>query len=134
MQLPFNGPLTADAVYNELKFWGALFGVIWSIFKAAKWIKEIREVDLANLQKTLNDQAETSEKRMETLSASAREQTEQIVTGFRQNTSDIVRELSELRQDFRTFYISPQPQMAPALAKGSIRAVKTPAKRTRAAR
>lgn len=72
-------------VYDESKFWIALCGGLWSVFKGINWIKTIRTNDLHHIQLGVND----------------------LKTSLDSQTHSIVTELRELRNDFRTLYVRP---------------------------
>lgn len=73
------------------KFYLALFGLLWAAFKGFSWVKDIREKDLKGLKDDLGAQ------------------THVIRTGF----DNLAEGLREIRDDFRTFYMSPSPLMLP---------------------
>jgi sulfite exporter TauE/SafE len=73
-------------VYPEVKFWASIVAGLWMIFKGVNWVKAIRENDLVHIQAGVDS----------------------IKTELAEQTKELVRELSELRADFRTF-IAPAP-------------------------
>lgn len=73
-----------------------------AIYKAVNWVKEIRTKDFVELRSDVQQTNLTIER----LGAKVDIQ-----------TSAVVRELQELRSDFRTFYASVPQQMAPARSK-----------------
>lgn len=87
----------AQTIYNEGKFWAALGGALWSVFKAIAWVRSIKENDLHHLQTGVNDMKD----------------------GLNRQTELVVGELKELRADFRSF--SPQPVRARATRKAPMR-------------
>jgi hypothetical protein len=108
---------TMMQMYEQSKFWIALVGGLWTVFKAAKWIKEIREVDLVELKEAAKKVEVDASRHMDQLRLSSELQTSLMVAGLKENTASIVREICEMRQDFRTFYTAPTPQMFPAHVK-----------------
>lgn len=76
---------TAHMLYEESKFWLALGGGLWSVFKGINWVKAIRTNDLHHIQLGVND----------------------LKTGLETQTTAVVNELREMRNDFRTFYVRP---------------------------
>lgn len=88
-------PITSFFASADTKFYLALFGILWTSFKGFNWVKDIREKDLKGIKDDLSTQ------------------TQVIGTGF-SNLTDGVR---ELRNDFRTFYMSPDPLMIPMNAR-----------------
>ncbi len=109
-----------DSMYHSLKvivdaskFWLALAAVVLGGNKIFTWVKEIRTKDLKEVQ---NNLAELSSK------------IKDVSTKIDDQTTAVVSELKELRGDFRTFYISPTPQMLPARAKPAPRSRKKEAK------
>lgn len=83
----------AQWIYNESKFWLAFGGALWSVFKGVAWIRAIKTNDLHHIQLSLNENSD-------------------LVRGVRtelvQQTSALVTEFRELRQDIRTFYPRPR--------------------------
>jgi hypothetical protein len=91
-------------IYTEGKFWIACAGALWAVFKASAWVKEIRTVDLANLndaQTTLRAEAKAQ---AEAVALALKENAIAVVESGRENTTALVRELGEMRQDLRTVY------------------------------
>lgn len=101
-------PLSPDmlslliAVYNYGKVILGFSGVAVAGWKVVQWVKEIRTKDFAELRASVND----TQISLTTLGHKVDSQ-----------TSAVVRELQELRSDFRTFYTQPVPQMLPAQAR-----------------
>lgn len=122
--MPFDpgSVITLETLYNEGKFWIAFIGVLWTVFKAANWIKSIKNTDLPKIQTTLDNQVTQAEHRMSI-------QTEQIVTTQKESASNIVRELTEMRQDFRTYSA---PRIVPARSKNGKRVTKAKARAAKA--
>lgn len=83
----------AQWVYNESKFWLAFGGALWSVFKGVAWIRSIKTNDLHHIQLSLNENSD-------------------LVRGVRSDlkdqTTSLVNEFRELRQDIRTFYPRPR--------------------------
>jgi hypothetical protein len=79
----------------DTKFYMALVGLLWTTFKGFNWVKDIREKDLKGLKDDIGTQ------------------THVIGTGF----NALAAGISELRNDFRTFYTSPDPLMIPVSAR-----------------
>jgi hypothetical protein len=79
-------------LYDESKFWLALGGFFWSLFKGISWIKAIRTNDLHHIQLGVNE----------------------INASLTKQTDSLLRELGELRNDFRTFYpVRRSPRRSP---------------------
>lgn len=101
-------PLSPDtialvlAVYNYGKVILGLSGLAVAIWKVVQWVKEIRTKDFADLRASVSE----TQVSLTTLGHKVDSQ-----------TSAVVRELQELRSDFRTFYTQPVPQMLPAQSK-----------------
>lgn len=79
----------------DTKFYIMLIGGMWTAFRGFNWVRDIREKDLRGIKEDLGAQ------------------TTVIGNGFA-NLSDGIR---ELRNDFRTFYIAPDPLMLPVSAR-----------------
>ena len=95
-------------VYPEVKFWVSLCGSLWAIFKGVSWVKDIRDKDLVGLKADVA-----------TANSELTKQTETIASGFNTLQSVTDRGFRDLRDDFRTFYMAPDPVMAPARARKS---------------
>lgn len=113
MFLSPNTPELVERVYTEGKFWIALSGFLWAVFKGTNWIKEIKEKDLPKMQTTIEKVSAELKEQSVSAAVSAKEHTITIVNGFKEQTAQLVRELQEQRQDFRAFYM---PQVAQARA------------------
>lgn len=128
MFLSPNTPELLERVYTEGKFWIALTGFLWAVFKGTNWIKEIKEKDLPKMQSTIEKVSAELKEQAAAAAASAKEHTTTVVNGFKEQTAQLVRELQEQRQDFRAFYM---PQVAqaratkPRVRKPSVTAVTT---------
>lgn len=83
----------AKWIYAEGKFWLGFATALWYVFRAWNWVKAIKTNDLHHIQGSLDE-----------LHKKVGDQTKEI-SG---QTTAIVGELSELRNDFRTFYKSPR--------------------------
>lgn len=98
-------PVSTVTVIEGWKFWASLAGIGLTIYGAIwrswQWVKDIREKDLP----IINQEVQEVNKGVASLGVK-----------LDQQTSAIVRELSELRSDFRVFYTQPIPQMLPAMA------------------
>lgn len=79
----------------DTKFYLMLIGGMWTAFRGFNWVRDIREKDLKGIKEDLGTQ------------------TNVIGNGFA-NLSEGIR---ELRSDFRTFYIAPDPLMIPVSAR-----------------
>jgi hypothetical protein len=88
-------PISTFFASADTKFYLGLAGLLWTAFKGFNWVKDIREKDLKGIKDDLSTQ------------------TDVIGTGF-SNLADGIR---ELRNDFRTFYTSPDPLMIPVNAR-----------------
>ena len=125
MQLGHETAFAGLWLYEQLKYWLPALGILWGAFKTFRWVKEIREKDLADLKisveglKTGITDTKSAVEKME----------EGVGTKIENQTISIVDQLKELRSDFRTFYTIPQPQMIPARAKPV--PVKKPVKSTK---
>lgn len=84
MQLNSNTVQLAHQIYEEGKFWAGAVGALWSVFNLVQWVKSIKENDLHHLQLGVDD----------------------VKSGLREQTAAIVGELTELRQDIRTLYLT----------------------------
>lgn len=91
MQVPSNTLLSE--FYNELKFWLPAITIGWGIFKTVHWFKTIKTNDLHHVQLGINE-----------LNEKIDSQTVVLKTEINNQTSSIVSELKELRQDFRAGY------------------------------
>lgn len=80
---------------DQSKFWIMFVGFIISGYKGFRWVQEIRTKDFVEVKTELSS----------------------IGAKMDAQTTALVRELSELRSDFRTFYISPAPTMQPVRAR-----------------
>lgn len=103
--------LPLDRIYTECKFWLAFIGALWTMFRWSQWIKEIRTVDLARVQEYIGAHRRETKEQAESLAAAIKENTVTVGESYKEQTTAVVRELGEIRQDFRTFYTSPVPQM-----------------------
>jgi hypothetical protein len=90
------------AMSNYLKLIVGFGAVAISGWKGVQWVKEIRTKDFKDLRDAVGD-TQTS--------------LESIGHKLDSQTSAVVRELQELRSDFRTFYTQAVPQMLPAQSK-----------------
>jgi hypothetical protein len=119
--MPFDpsSVVAMETIYNEGKFWLAFGGVMWSVFKAAKWIKDIKVIDLANIQTATATIRVEAKEQAHVLALEVKENSNAVVASLKEQTSAVVRELQELRQDFRAFctpqtilpaYASPAPR------------------------
>lgn len=104
-------------LYPEIKFWAGLVGGLWAVFNGLNWVKDIREKDLKGLK---SDVAIAN--------TELTKQTETIASGFSTLQAVTDRGFRDLRDDFRTFYMAPDPVMAPARARKSQTKPKAPAK------
>lgn len=77
--MQINSIQLAELIYNESKFWIALAGGLWSVFKGIDWIKSIRTNDLHHIQLGVDN----------------------LGVKIDGQTRDIVNELKEMRQDIR---------------------------------
>lgn len=73
------------AVYPEAKFWASIIGGLWMVFKAVNWFKSIKDNDLVHIQEGVNT----------------------IHTKLDIQTDAVVKELSEMRNDFRIYFAPP---------------------------
>lgn len=121
---------TMEVLYNEGKFWIAFGGILWSVFKAAKWIKDIKTIDIANIQTATAMIRVEAKEQAHTLALEVKENSNAVVASLKEQTSAVVRELQELRQDFRAF-CTPQTIMP---AYGSTARPRAQQPRTRAAK
>jgi hypothetical protein len=71
-------------------------------WKMVQWVKEIRTKDFADLRTAVTETQGSIDALGHKVDA---------------QTNAVVRELQELRSDFRTFYTQPVPQMLPAQAR-----------------
>lgn len=97
----------------DTKFYVALAGILWAAFKGFNWVKDIRDEDLKGIKHDLRDQ------------------TSIIATGLATLGAIMDRGFQEMRNDFRTFYTSPDPLMVPVNAR-TTRKRKSVAVRTKA--
>lgn len=102
MHLGFALSPQTDIIYDTIEFWLLIGGGVWGAFKSYQWVKAIREKDLKGLKTDVT-----------TLNADLNRQTQSIESGFTSLEDATTRALQELRSDFRTFYISPDPRMVP---------------------
>lgn len=88
-------------VYNESKFWVAFAGAIITGYRAVAWVKAIKTNDLHHIQLGLDENSA-------------------LVRGVRdelkEQTTSLVSELREMRQDIRTFYPRPRTPRTPLKA------------------
>lgn len=101
-------PVAAFLTSTDTKFYLALLGAAWAARGGFNWIKDFREKDVKGIKEDLSAQ------------------TGVIHSGFTALTSGI----QELRNDFRTFYTSPDPLMIPVNAR-TTRKRKSVAERSR---
>jgi hypothetical protein len=73
-------------IYVEAKFWLSVGGAFWILFKCVNWVKAIRENDLTHLQTGVDN----------------------LHTELQNQTSAVVKELQEMRLDFRTYFAPAQ--------------------------
>ena len=76
-------------LYPEVRWWASVGGVFWILFKAVNWFKAIRENDLVHVQSGIND---------------VKSGVETVHTELKNQTSAVVKELQEMRLDFRTYF------------------------------
>jgi hypothetical protein len=94
---------------NGLKFWAAFIAVVLTVYNGFLWIKGIRDEDLKETNTGLK--ALAVETQAQTLGL------DRLKAVVESQTSAIVSELKELRNDFRTLHIYPQTQMVPVRAR-----------------
>lgn len=81
----------------DTKFYLMLGGLLWTAFRGFNWVKDIRQKDLKGIKEDLGTQ------------------TNVISAGF----AALSEGVKELRNDFRTFYTSPNPLMMPVSSRPS---------------
>ncbi len=87
------------AIYSYGKIIVGLAAATVAGWRLVQWVKEIRTKDFADLRVAVTETQASIEGLGHKVDA---------------QTSALVRELQELRNDFRTFYTQPVPQMLPA--------------------
>lgn len=117
MQINHDVVVSMAFIYEQAKFWVPCLAFSWGVYKgfdkAFKWVKEIREKDLAELKTSVDglkggiNETNTAVQNMQ----------HGLSGKIESQTVSIVDQLKELRSDFRTFYTIPTPQMIPARAK-----------------
>jgi Cu/Zn superoxide dismutase len=103
---------------NNWKVWAALVTVILAIYRGFHWVRGIRDEDLKETNTGLKELAVESKAQTIGLAGLKEE--------LQSQTSAVVSELKELRNDFRTLHIYTQPQMVPVRARAP-RAPRKPA-------
>lgn len=92
-----NEHLLLQQLYNEGKFWIAIVGFLWAIFRGVSWVKSIKTNDLAHLKTGMED-----------VKTELKTQTNSIVDAVKDNTN----EMKELRHVLITALISPPKAVA----------------------
>lgn len=92
-------PIAEFFASADTKFYIGLVTAIWGIFKGFNWVRGIREEDLKGIKHDLTDQ------------------TSVISNGLNSLGAIMDRGFQEMRNDFRTFYTSPDPLMVPVNAR-----------------
>jgi hypothetical protein len=101
VQVP-NSTQYLPILYNEFKFWSAVSGAFWLVFKGVTWVKEIRTNDLVHIQAGVDS-----------LKKEISDQTGSIVKSMVDNT----QELKELRRDLFNAFVAPPRARAARAAK-----------------
>ena len=102
--------------YEHLEFWIAVAGLAWGGFRWYSWI---------------TDKVTTIDNGVASAATDNKAGFNSVVAEVRSQTESTVRELQELRNDFRTFYTQPDPIMMPVHAR-STRKAKSVTERTKA--
>ena len=104
MPVPLSPDIIALAmvIYSYGKFVIGFGGLAVAVWKMVQWVKEIRTKDFADLRTAVTETQGSIDALGHKVDA---------------QTNAVVRELQELRSDFRTFYTQPVPQMLPAQSK-----------------
>lgn len=84
----------AQVLAGDYKFWVTVGGIMWGVYKAYDWVKQIRTKDVPDIKEEVKK-----------LSLHLGE----LGTKVDNQTNQVVQELKEMRSDFRTFYCAPQP-------------------------
>lgn len=80
-------------LYNEVKYWLPAITLVWGVYGIVHWFKSIKNNDLHHIQLSINE----FNQKLDT-------QTVVLKDEINKQTSSIVGELKELRQDFREGY------------------------------
>lgn len=102
---------------DNRKYWVSLVAIIIGAYKAFQWVKGIRTEDLSEVKVSLTSVSTKIDDGFDKLAKKIEETSASQLRSTEFQTSSFVREIQEMRHDFRTFYTQPVAQMAPARAR-----------------
>lgn len=117
MQLNLDSVHSISQALEGWKFWALLGSGVIGAYKWYTWVKEIRTVDLDEVRTGIKTMSVKFDDGFDKLVKKVEETSANQVRSTEFQTSSFVRELQEMRQDFRTFYTNPTPAMLPAHAR-----------------
>lgn len=82
------------AIYEEIKYWTAIGGLFFGVFKIVNWFKDLKTNDLLNIHTSVTE----------------------LKAELKTQTSAIVTELQAQRSDFKTYFLFQQPKVRAARA------------------
>lgn len=114
-------PDNLHAVTQLVNDWWKVGAVIGSgvigVYKVYTWVKAIRTEDLTEVRTGIKTMSSKFDDGFNVLARKIEESGAAQVRSTEFQTTSFVRELQEMRQDFRTFYTNPTPAMLPAHAR-----------------